>query len=278
MSPVQDGGQFSERVGSGMTESDKHPGGRRSLELLWKRQERPARGPKPGLSLDAIVNAAIAVVDTEGLTALTMSRVAAQLDVTTMALYRYVPGKEELIDLMIDNALGNPPQFEGRDWRTELGQWARTNLAVLQRHPWLLESIIRRVTVGPNWLAWVESALRAIANLGLDAREQLAVVVLVDGHVRSVAQISLGIAATREWAANFGEVLKRVSGDPRYAALAGAAAAGGFDQPAKGDPDTFEFGLQRLLDGIEAFSRARRAQRRRKPIRGRRESRARGGR
>jgi len=248
-------------------EKDQPSRARRSLELLWGNQDRPSRGPKPGLSLDTVVSTAIAVVDQEGLTTLTMNRVAAQLDVTTMALYRYVPGKEELIDVMIDKTFGEPPQLEGLGWRTELGVWARANLSVLRRHPWLLECLIRRVSIGPNWLAWVESALRAVSRLDLSPREQLAAVVLVDGHVRSAAQISSGVTATREWAANFGEMLRRVSGDARYATLAAVAAAGGFEATREGEPDTFEFGLQRLFDGIDAFSRRRRAKHRRQPKR-----------
>jgi AcrR family transcriptional regulator len=254
-----------------MTESASRPGSRRSLDLLWGGQERPSRGPKPGLTRDAIVEAAVALVDTQGLAALTMSRVGARLDVTTMALYRYVPGKEELLDLMIDKALGSPPQLSGKDWRTDLGVWAKANLAVLRRHPWLVESIVRRAAIGPNWLAWVDSALSAIASLPLGAREKMAVVVLVDGHVRSAAQISLGATATREWVANFGEVLNKISEGQRYAALAGVAAAGGFDAPPKGSENTFEFGLERLMDGVEAFGRKRPPKDRRKRARGRRQ-------
>ena len=74
----------------------------RSLELLWGLGERPSRGPKPGLTLDRIVTAAVAVADAEGLGALSMRRVATDLGVGTMSLYRYVPGKAELLDLMLD--------------------------------------------------------------------------------------------------------------------------------------------------------------------------------
>jgi Tetracyclin repressor-like, C-terminal domain len=134
---------------------------------------------------------------------------------------------------------------------------ARDNLAVLQRHPWLLELIGRRMPVGPNWLAWVDSALAAQAGSGLTPRETIAAVFLIDGHVRSAAQIAVGVTGTDEWAADFARVLKAISHDERYAALSGVAAAGGFAPPARGEMNMFEFGLQRLLDGIESFSRAR---------------------
>jgi AcrR family transcriptional regulator len=233
------------------------------VALLWGGLVRPSRGPKPALTLDAVVDAAIAVADRHGLPALTMHRVAAALDVSTMALYRHVPGKEELIDVMVDRALGPAPRPDASDWRAGIVQWARASLAVLQRHPWLLESIVARVAIGPAWLGWIETALKTLAPLGLTAREQIAVVVLVDGHVRAVAQTSLGATASPEWAASFNEVLQQIRGDGRYAALAGAAASGGFGAPAKGEPSAFEFGLQRILDGVEAFSRGRSRTRRR---------------
>jgi AcrR family transcriptional regulator len=240
----------------------------RRVGLLWGGRARPARGPKPALTLDAIVDAAIAVADADGLAALTMNRVAADLDVTTMALYRYVPEKDALVDLMCDRAVGDPPAPTGAGWRADVAQWARANLSVLRRHPWLLASVARPA-LGPNWLAWVEAALGALAALRLPPRERLAVVLLVDGHVRGAAQISSGAPATREWAASFGDVLRRIAGDARYAAFDGLAAAGGFAPPAKGEPDAFEFGLQRILDGIEAFS-ARPARRGRSRLRRRR--------
>jgi hypothetical protein len=131
------------------------------------------------------------------------------------------------------------------------------DLADLQRHRWLLESVKGRVPIGPNWLAWVESALRALSGTGLHAKEMLAVILLVDGDVRSTAQISLGVTGMGEWADNFGRVLETVTGDERYPSLTALVAAGGFDARADGAEDTFEFGLERLLDGVEALVRAR---------------------
>lgn len=229
----------------------------RSYDLLWASPARVGRGPKPALSVDAVVRAAIEVVDAEGMGALTMTRVATQLDVSTMALYRYVPGKHELIDLMIDSALGTPPAPRGRAWRAEVTQWARSSLAVFQGRPWLLEAVMGRATIGPHWLAWLNGALQAFAESGLTAKDMVAAVLLVDGHVRSAAQVSLGPAASAQWAEDFGRVLQTVGGDARYSAVARVAGAGGFDRPTAAEESPFEFGLQRLLDGIEAFTRAR---------------------
>lgn len=249
----------------------KSPDTARRLDILWEQRERATRGPKPGLSIDQIVANAIQIADREGLTSVTMRRVADDLGFTTMALYRYVPGKDELIDLMANVAAGTPPTLpnEGAsDWAFELQAWARADLAVYQRHPWLLE-LIARTPQGPNWFAWVESALRALSATGLSASEMLAMVTLIDNHVRGAAQIFLGMArAEREtgtpdaWGATFAATLERIAGDQRFPALTRIVTAGGFSQGAQPADDHFTFGLQRLLDGIDAYIRAQATSRR----------------
>src|SRR3984957_4776793 len=81
-----------------------------ALDLLWGTRDRPRRGPRPSLSLDRIVAAAISLADEEGLANLSMQRLAERLGCAKMALYRYVPGKSELVALMVDAALGDPPE------------------------------------------------------------------------------------------------------------------------------------------------------------------------
>jgi AcrR family transcriptional regulator len=232
----------------------------RSLALLWGGRERPPRGPKPTLNLDAVVAAAIDVIDAEGLSALTMTRVAERLGVTTMAIYRYVPGKSELVDLATDAALGSPPGPGEGPWRSEIARWARASLARCEERPWRLESAQHRVPIGPNWLAWLDAGLRALADSGLAATEMLNAVMLVDGHVRATAQLSAGAAATQRWTQDFRRVLESALGDPRYPALTRLAEVGGFSDPASETP--FEFGLERVLDGIGARVAAQPSRRR----------------
>src|SRR5712691_3973914 len=104
----------------------------RSLELLWGTRERPSRGPKPGLTLEKIVRAAIEVADAEGLAALSMRRVADQLGFTTMALYRHVPGKADLLDVMLDTVAGErtPLDDVAGGWRAKLESAARQDWAL----------------------------------------------------------------------------------------------------------------------------------------------------
>lgn len=109
----------------------------RTLELLWGTGERPSRGPKPGLTLDRIVTAAVEIADAEGLAAVSMRRLSTELGAGTMTLYRYVPGKAELLDLMLDRVGGQPPatkEPEG-DWRAAIDALARGYLTLYREHP-----------------------------------------------------------------------------------------------------------------------------------------------
>ncbi len=226
---------------------------RSGFDLLWGAREKAARGPRPALSLDTIVIAAIEIADAEGLGALTMARVAAHLDVTTMALYRHVPGKKELVELMSDRAFGQPPSKGAGTWRDEVERWARALLELYMARPWLLEVITNRTTVGPDWLAWLNGALDALATSGLPSKDRIPAVLLVDSHVRSTAQLRSGAPVTPEWAQNFGRVLQTVHDDARYTALTRLFMSEGFGEPEPEGPIPFEFGLQRVLDGIESY-------------------------
>jgi AcrR family transcriptional regulator len=221
----------------------------RSLELLWRGYERGSRGPKPALDVRTIVNSAIEIADSEGIAAVSMQRVAKQFGFTPMSLYRYVPGKTELIDLMIDFAIGPPPTLVGRNWREKITQWAQLTLEAFQRHPWLLPTATARMpsVVGPNQTGWLDAALAATAETGLRGAELLEAVLLVNGHVRSLAPFSQN-SFDAEAGAAFAELLGGQS--ERFPALAAAAADGAF-QPTGAPP--LAFGLARIFDGIEAL-------------------------
>src|SRR4051812_44346794 len=115
----------------------EHKGGvRMTIDFLWGARARPTRGPKPALSLEQIADAAIAVADADGLAAVSMQRVAADLGYTKMSLYRYLPGKAELVALMLERGLGEPPVLRATDWAAGLKQWAHLLLAGDLRPPW----------------------------------------------------------------------------------------------------------------------------------------------
>lgn len=141
----------------------------RLLDLLWGAAEPPKRGPKPSLTVRQIVTTAIEVADAEGLGAVSMHRIGKELDVTPMSLYRYVPSKHDLLELMFDTAVGRPPSDLVGDgpWRAELARWARLQKDFCRRRPWTVELPISGPPMGPNNLAWMNVALEALAGTGL---------------------------------------------------------------------------------------------------------------
>ncbi|HEU5470375.1 MAG TPA: TetR/AcrR family transcriptional regulator [Actinophytocola sp.] len=231
----------------------------RSLALLWGEQVRPSRGPKPALTVAAIVRAAIGVADAEGAGALSMRRVAEALGVGTMSLYTYIPAKTELFELMVDAAIGETALPPPGDWRPWLERFARDSLAGYRRHPWLLRVSLTRGLMGPNQTAALETILRVLSQTGLTGAELMAVVQVITGYVRGVAQgaaqdakvaSSTGVS-DEQWWTEVGPLLDRYLVADRFPALT-AVFRGEQDWV-----DPFEFGLQRLLDGIEAVVRAR---------------------
>lgn len=238
-----------------MTEQDE-PARGRDAELLWGARQRPTRGPKPSLRLEDIVRVAIDIADAEGLDALSMQRIAAELGAGTMSLYRYVPGKNELVSLMLDTAIGAPPTVDTTSgWRAALDHWAHATLAVFQRHPWALATATTRRTLGPNETAFAETALRALAGTGLDPTTMMDTLMLLNGFVRGTAQLTVPAPEQGEGQPHLSADLIRESGSAhRFPTLMTVfeAAATEPERPQRG----FEYGLQRILDGIEAHVNA----------------------
>lgn len=170
-----------------------------------------------------------------------------------MALYRYFPGKAELIDLMVDSALGTPPATTTvpGGWRPQLTAWAHQSWTLYRRHPWILTATaMRRQLMGPNQLAWLDAALAALGPTGLPATQQHDTVLLLIGHIRNLAQqlIDADETGNQEWNQLAADVLERHG--HRYPSLTAAIAAGAF---APHDDDPLDFGLERILDGVAAL-------------------------
>lgn len=242
----------------------------RTIELLWGLRSNAGRGPKPGLTVDQIVTAAIAIADLEGIDGLSMRKVAEQLRVGTMSLYRYVPGKAELLDVMVDRVCGETtrPRRRAATWRTRLEQIARANRELLERHPWLLQVSTLHPPLGPGVLAKYEHELGALEGIGLSDVEMDAVVSLVIGYVRAAVQAAAEAERARaqpeqtddEWWNALAPFLEQVFDAERFplSARVGSAAA----EHHQGAYDTefaFEFGLGCVLDGIAVLVESRRA-------------------
>ncbi|WP_329576985.1 TetR/AcrR family transcriptional regulator [Kitasatospora sp. NBC_01250] len=156
-------------------------------ESLWSPAERPRRGRPPARSRAAITASAVAIADAEGLAAVTMRAVATRLGAGTMSLYSYVPNKETLLELMIDEVSGDHrlPAEPSGDWRCDLREIAHEQRAIMRRHPWLPAALPARQTLGPNTLAVLDYALAALAPTGLDAQARLETFSLLTGFVAS---------------------------------------------------------------------------------------------
>lgn len=232
----------------------------RTLQLLWGGAQPPKRGPKPKASLADIVGAAVALADAEGLEAVSTRRVAEAVGISPMSFYTHVPGKAELLDLMLDAvtaAVRPRPLFDPAEWRTNVRRIAEGYRQFYLRHPWVFELATHRPVFGPNTILAYDIGLSAFDQLGLDEVEMDMSLTLVANYVhgavrdaaRSVMVKKLTGMSDDEWwlriephiaTLDYSEypVVQRVG--PVVGELYGL-----------GDPDrAFAFGLERLLDGM----------------------------
>jgi AcrR family transcriptional regulator len=226
-----------------------------SIELAWGLGERPRRGPKPGLTLERIVRAGIKIAMTDGLGSVSMGRVAAELGRSTMSLYRYVPAKGDLLTLMVDTAIGPPPAGDpaAGGWRAGLVSWSVGVRAAYRRHPWALRVPITAPPLGPNNVAWLDNALQCLAGTPLTEQQKLSAVLLLSGFVRNDAILTADLATSTaggEVMPGYGTALARLIGDQVFPALQRAIASGALDDADDIDVE-FDFGLERILDGLD---------------------------
>jgi AcrR family transcriptional regulator len=236
----------------------------RTLELLWRSPSsdvRPSPGPKPSLAVSDVVAAAVTLADTIGLERLTMRAVAEPLGVAAMSLYTYVPGKAELIDLMLDTVYLRMQRTPLTDlpWRERLMQIAGENRELFRLHPWVVGIATTRPALGPGAIAKYEHELSAFDNLGLDdittddALTYLLTFVQASARAAHDAKaIELESAMNDEqwWQTN--APLLALVFDPRtYPRAARIGAAAGTAHGTAYHPDhAYAFGLSRVLDGL----------------------------
>lgn len=236
----------------------------RTLSLLWRDPKAAVRGPRPGLSLDQVLAAAVSLADAEGLAAVTVRRVAQALGVAPMSLYTYVPGKAELLDLMLDSVyLAMPrPDLLGLSWRERVTGVAAANRALYQAHPWAASVATGRPQLGPGLMAKYEYELSAFDGLGLGDVDMDAALTFLLGFVQSSARAEADAVAARrdssmtdsEWWAAVSPYLERVFDAARYPTASRVGSAAGAEYGGAFSPDhAYEFGLRRVLDGLAAL-------------------------
>lgn len=243
------------------------------VAVAWGLEDRTRRGPKPSLTLDEIVETAVAIADEEGLAAVSMARVAKMLGFTTMSLYRYVGSKEELLRHMFDTAHGYPPKTEPEptSWREGLWSWSRSMLERQLSRPWVVEIPITEPPLLPRNIAWMEWAMSFLNRTPLTPLEKVSALLLLSGYIRNEVSLatSLNEGGTEDEAADYYfETLGRLVGPESHPALTRLidedhrTVAPPEAEPADEDDFMLDFGLQRILDGIEKLIEGREAQRR----------------
>lgn len=231
----------------------------RGVALAWGVAAAPQRGPKREMSIEKIVEAAVALADADGLGSVSMAAVAAKLGFTPMSLYRYVSAKDDLLLLMQEEATGVPPEAhrEQEGWRAQLRALFEAQALIFLRHPWILSLPVAGTQVTPNGSAWLDAALAALDGTPLDGQERLSVALAVSGHARWYGMVLAGYAeqsrtsglSAEEVSAREAEMFDRVISADAFPHLRRAIDEGVF--VAEGDP--FRFALERTLDGVEQY-------------------------
>jgi AcrR family transcriptional regulator len=232
----------------------------RTLGFLWGRETQGTRGPRRSLDVEQIGRAAVRVADAEGLGAISMKRVAEELGVTAMALYRYVESKDDLFLVMMEMASDVPGRESSLGWRGAAEKWCRDYRSLLMEHPWMLQVPLAGPPATPRQLAWMEAVVVALEATGLTVAEQMQVLLQLNVYVRgdvalygSLVTPGEGEGVSNPWA----RLVTQLAPEERYPAIYRIISTGEFDEDD--DPtEQFEFGLERILDGIERLVEERR--------------------
>jgi len=234
----------------------------RSLALLWGSHTTPGRS---GLTIKAIVKAAMEIADTDGADSLSMRNVAQRLGVGAMSLYTYIPGKTELVDLMFDTAYGQlyesveSPSLQPGGWHDALRFIAQKNWDLYRKHPWMLEISTGRPVLGPHASIKYEAELRPLDNLGLSDVEMDAALTLILTHVEGCARAQVILDRTQhetgltdaEWWVMHAPLMDKIIDPARFPVATRVGTSAGQEYQGASSPEyAFTFGLERILAGI----------------------------
>lgn len=248
------------------TRDSKGPDLQRSLTLLWSGRPEGQRGPRRRLSVEGIAQAAVRVADADGIEALSMQRIAAELGYSTMSLYNHIPSKDLLLEVAADIGAGEPPDLDDvEDPRQAIRRWVGALWAGLQQRPWMLRVPLDHAPLGPNQLAWLDRLLRPLLAAGLAGSEARAAALHLTAVVRGTAQISMHMTSEHKTDggiprndADLAQVVAEFLDPESYPALTAVHAAEiAGDHPGQVDgedlPFELSFGVDRFLDGVEGW-------------------------
>jgi AcrR family transcriptional regulator len=224
---------------------------------IWMRPERPARGPKPSYSRAQIAEAAVRIADAEGLDAATMRRVAAEIGAGAMSLYRYVPSRDDLVELMADRVMGeiDVAGMPSGDWRADLTRYAEGLRAMWLRHPWMATVQRSLPNFGPNQLLLIER-LMGVLDAFVSIDENLGLVALLNGYVEGTVREEISSArefhrsglSESEWMERSSPYIDRLMKSGEYPIFTKIVMEARHLHLSR--EDQFRHGLQRVLDCI----------------------------
>lgn len=242
-----------------------HGDPRATLDLLWGHAPETRRGPRRSLSTGEVGMAALQLADEGGLAALSMRNLGARLGVAAMALYRYVPTKEVLLELVLEAAYAELPDGlpdglpAGAPWPEQLRTVATDAWKLYLAHPWMLQISLQRPSLGPHAIRKYERELQSIESAGLPDVEMDQVIATVSDFVRGSARSAVEAASASDatgmtdlaWWQAHAEHLGRLVKPEQFPLAVRVGAAAGEAYGGATDPRrTFEFGLERLIAGL----------------------------
>ena len=241
---------------------DRAPDARSELDeamrRLWGLGAARRRGPKPALNVQLIVDATLQIADTEGLAGVSMTSVGAALHCTSMALYRHIASKDELITLLVDRVAADEPAIPERlSWREGLRRWTQIQIDGVLAHPWLLDLPLASIPLGPHRARWIDQGFAVMRTLNLPMADKGQIIALLSQHVLAEARVRVEIHnAARNPYADLGQLIHWMADREDLPHLFAAFA----EESTGAGPDGF--GTELILDGIAA--RVRQKQRDRK--------------
>jgi AcrR family transcriptional regulator len=231
-------------------DTDRDAGVSAALKKAWNGTRQ-----RSGLTIEAILSAALNIADREGIAGLTFRKLGEALGTSAMALYRHVESREELLLLTFDFALGRPPERDRTPgWQAGLEEWAGDLYERYASHPALIEIPIRGLPVTPNHAAWIERLLVVSQRSGLDAPQRLEIGLLLDGHVRNIAGLGHSITADAEAESRRATAMLGLMSEDELPELRAVLTAGALQH---GRPPGIEFGIRTIVNGVEAREPAR---------------------
>lgn len=234
--------------------------------LGWGLVKPPQRGPKRELSIDRIVKQAIEIADRDGLAAVSMNRIASELGYTAMSLYRYLPSKDDLLILMQDAVcdIEPPPARPPEEWRESMREYVAGSIGIFRAHPWYGDIPIFGIPVTPHNLRIVDWALQPLRDMPLNDYEKMSIVLLLSSYARSGGMLQRDIdsavragSSERDFSGfNYSAALRMLVKPEQYPNLHPIVMSGAYTDEHEGANtvgDDLEFGLERILDGIEHY-------------------------